>query len=103
MLKLSMAYKVTIKGDSSVLKQRTFKCEACGHSWSDLVQDGPSSVPCTHCPSTATVVFSAANVAGFSIKDKATQTEMLKKRSSDHSKKLVASEPEKFGFTGKKK
>lgn len=84
-----MAFKITVKGDPSGFKSRTYECIVCGHAWRELVEGAPETIPCQKCGEKAELCLSTPGIAGFSIADKQTRADMLRKRSEEHSKKLM--------------
>lgn len=85
-----MAFKITVKGDPSGFKNRAYECIVCGHVWIELVKgEAPETIPCKKCGEKAELRPSAPGIAGFSIADKQTRADMLRKRSEEHSKKLM--------------
>lgn len=91
-----MAYKVTIKGDPSAKKYRKFECE-CGNSWEDLLDQTVALQDCSECGVPVHYSWAVPAVAGYSIRDKSEQAEILKKRSSDHTKRMLKKDPEALG------
>lgn len=68
---------------------RDFSCE-CGNKYDELLDNrDPQEAPCSECGVINSPIISCPGIATFSLMDKATQRESLKKRSEQHTKKLV--------------
>lgn len=71
---------------------RDYRCE-CGHSWEDLVKTDEQDVICPECSVLNHYIVSACNIASYSIMDKEAQAKHLRKRSRDHTKKMLKKDP----------
>jgi len=84
----------------------TFQCCSCGHEFEEMwmKKHGDDSekpwegiVACPDCEGEDLKrLISATGIATFSIMDRAAQMESLKKRSSDHTKKLMKTERDRI-------
>lgn len=74
-------------------KVREFRCE-CGNEWEDLVKDDdPQEQTCSNCGASVRWGLSATAAASFSIMSKQDQATHLRKRSRDHTKKMLKKDP----------
>jgi hypothetical protein len=71
---------------------REYRCE-CGHDWDDLVQRGDEDQPCPECGKMNHYVMSAPNLATYSLMSKDDQAKHLRKRSRDHTRKMLKKDP----------
>ena len=63
-----------------------FECE-CGHIWEDLVREKFSL--CPKCNTVTPAAFRAPRINTFGCKDKSEIASIMKKRSDDHTAKIV--------------
>jgi len=87
---------------------RDYRCETCGHEWDDIVQSGSDQKStCPSCGATNDYILSATNVASYSLLSKDDQAKSLRKRSRDHTRKMLKQDPTSMKMsrhiTGKKK
>lgn len=81
---------------------KDFVCPNCGHEFEELFKVGDEdNIPCPECGhSPVESVLSSPALGKFSMADRETKTEILKKRSFEHTKKEVIRNAEKFGDAG---
>jgi putative FmdB family regulatory protein len=72
---------------------RDYRCEKCGHEWEDVVQRGDEDQPCPMCGTVNSYVLSATGVASYSLMSKDDQAKHLRKRSRDHTRKMLKQDP----------
>jgi len=80
-----------------------FECLECG-IFEELVDDKDSWAECPECGVlVGQKVLAAPNLATYSIASPEQKSEILKKRSAEHSKREIRKDAEKFGAEGKKR
>lgn len=79
---------------------RDYECTKCGAQWEDFVDQTDLSSECPHCGEKNKPVLSAANIGAFSARSAEHRSEVLSKRSAEHSIKELRKEPEKWGEEG---
>ena len=72
---------------------RDYQCD-CGHEWDDLVSTDDQDQPCPSCGKMNHYVMSAPALATYSIMSKDEQAKHLRKRSRDHTRKMLKKDPE---------
>lgn len=78
-----------------------FECCKCTVVWEDLVDShADHTSECPKCGELCPKIFSAANIAGFSLMDADSKRQALMKRSYNHTAKEVSKNPEKWGEAG---
>lgn len=81
---------------------RDYLCP-CGKSYEDLVKSDSQKANCPECHKKNTPIISAPALGKFSMADADGKANILRTRSSEHTKREVRKEPERFGFEGKKR
>lgn len=77
-----------------------FECPSCSNSFEELVDSGSSTCPCPVCGTEAIRTLSIPKLGLFSMADQSRRSEILRKRSEEHTLKELRKEPEKFGDEG---
>lgn len=73
---------------------RDFLCEACSHSFEELVESaGYDTEPCPECGTACRHVISAAKPATYSMMSRDDQAKCLRKRSREHTLKELKRDP----------
>lgn len=83
---------------------RDFLClnPKCEHEWHDLIQRSEEdSQVCPTCNHAARWVMSAPNIASYSLMSKDDQAKHLRKRSRDHTRKMLKKDPTQARMTKK--
>lgn len=79
-----------------------FQCNQCQHEFEEL-EDETGLVKCNNCGSfNTTKVISAPNLNTMNLLSKEEYKAKLKKRSLDHTKKMMKQEGERYGVKGVK-
>lgn len=85
---------------------RDYRCE-CGHEWESLVRTESQDKECAECGVMNHYTISATSLATYSMMSKDDQAKHLRKRSRDHTKKMLKKDPTSMKMsrhvTGKKK
>jgi hypothetical protein len=71
---------------------RDYVCD-CGHAWEDIVEPESEYQRCPSCDKLNKFVMSACNIATYSIMSKDDQAKHLRKRSRDHTRKMLKKDP----------
>ncbi len=79
-----------------------FECKKCKHVFDELyIRSERKKVECPECGSKSLKqLISAPGIASFSMMSPEQKRDHLKKRSADHTQKLIDKEPEKWGQEG---
>lgn len=73
---------------------RDFYCKQCEHEWDDLVQRAEENDQiCPKCQGLASIGISCPHVASYSLMSKDDQAKHLRKRSRDHTRKMLKKDP----------
>lgn len=81
------------------MKLLDFYCENCDNTFEDLVANlEVKNTPCPDCSKEAVKVMSVPNLGKFSMQGLEGRTEMLKKRSLNHSQKTMKDNFERIGI-----
>lgn len=75
---------------------RPFECtnSACGHTWDDLVtREEENHQKCPVCGAQAKWLIAAAGIATYSLMDADAKAQHLRKRSRDHTRKMLKKDP----------
>jgi len=85
---------------------RDYQCQ-CGRKWEDLVKTDAQDSPCPKCETVNHYIMSACKIATYSLMDKDAKAKHLRKRSRDHTRKMLKKDPTSMKMsrhvTGKKK
>lgn len=74
---------------------RDFYCKSCEHEWDDLVQRSEENdQKCPECGEPAFIGISCPGVMSYSMMSKDDQAKHLRKRSRDHTRKMLKKDPE---------
>lgn len=75
---------------------RDFECQntQCGHVWEDTVDRTEEDTQvCPVCGHAARWIIAASNIASYSLMSKDEQAKHLRKRSRDHTRKMLKQDP----------
>jgi hypothetical protein len=71
---------------------RDYLCD-CGNAWEDLVDTTCQEQHCPKCDRANKHIISACNIATYSLMSKDDQAKHLRKRSRDHTRKMLKKDP----------
>jgi len=79
-----------------------FRCKACEHEFEELYKKGEETdIICPECESDQIrPLLSSPRLSTYEMADKEGKAAILRKRSADHTKKMVMKDADKFGGHG---
>lgn len=73
---------------------RDYICTSCEHEWEEFLQRSEENdQKCVKCGAPGKICISACNIATYSLMSKDDQAKHLRKRSRDHTKKMLKKDP----------